>query len=137
MNLLRAIGFILFAVLLFVGSIGWDVFTHTCEEDGVSKAYVFNTITHCEEHNENLPPCCQQEHDNDDCCDDEVSYYNLKFDFFENTQLYVFQVVYILPNHFQIVHEIRKDEFIAQCANTDPPPITLSRRLSVIQSYLI
>ena len=137
MQLLKALGFSLMTIVLFAGTIGWDVFTHTCEEDGVSVAYVINTIEHCDEHKEELPPCCQEEEEEDDCCDDEVSYYNLKFDFFENIQLHVFQVIYVLPHHFEIIDEIQKDESIAQYTNTDPPPISVARRLSLIQSYLI
>lgn len=137
MQLIKSFLYGFLVLLIFTGNIGWDVFTHTCEEDGVSVAYVINTINHCEEHNEKLPPCCQQEHEKDDCCDDEVSYYNLKFDFFENIQLHVFQVIFIQPSHYEIIDEVRKDELIVQYTNTDPPPISLSRRLSVIQTYLI
>lgn len=124
--------------MLFVGSIGLDVFKHICQDDGVSVAYIFNTIDHCDDHHIEVPPCCEKE-DNDDCCDDEVEYIQMKLDFFqdqESSSNYIqvdFQTPIIALSDLSYV-----GRSITQCySNTDPPPKRLSERLAIIQSYLI
>ena len=136
MQLLKSIIFLCATTLLFVGNVGLDVFKHICEEDGVSVSYVINTITHCEEVDEEIPECCQEEHE-DDCCDDEVAYYQVKLDFFEQPQLPTFSIVNWAPftfNEIQLSARISESRYFTNC---DPPPKELSRRLSIIQAYLI
>ena len=136
MQLIKSILLGFAVLLLFVGNIGIDVFKHICEEDGVSVAYVINTIDHCEEHIEDLPPCCEDQQ-KDDCCDDEVAYYQLKLDYFEQFQQQQFPLVFWADFSFDDIQVPANISETRYFANNDPPPIQLSRRLSLIQSYLI
>jgi hypothetical protein len=71
-------------LMLFLGSVGINVFRHTCEEDGTFTSYFVPWNDHCsEKKKETLPPCCQKnidkckgdlKVDNQDCCSDEYSY---------------------------------------------------------------
>ena len=137
MKALKSILYLAVISMLFVGSVGLDVFKHICEDDGVSVAYVFNTIEHCDDHHEEVPPCCEEK-GNDDCCDDEVEYIQMKLDFFqdqENTSDYI-QVDFQTPIVVNEINFIRKS-FVQSYSNTDPPPKRLSERLAINQSYLI
>lgn len=133
--------YILFAIipLLFVGNIGFDVFKHTCKEDGVTTAYIINTIDHCEEHLEELPPCCQEKHKEDDCCDDEVSFFQIKLDYFQNAQDYKFtNVEVITPVMFAFDLPVY-DDFLHDhlWVSSDPPPPDHNRRQAILQVFTI
>lgn len=67
--------------VLLIGSVGINVFRHTCEEDGTMTSYFLNLENHCSEEAEDLPSCCEKSHDEDgkqgikkDCCSDAFSY---------------------------------------------------------------
>lgn len=136
MHMVKSIILSFAILLLFVGNVGVDVFKHICEEDGVSVAYVVNTIDHCKDHRKDVPPCCEEE-EQKDCCDDEVDYFQMKLDFFQQHQLLYFVSV---PDFQDIkavfVSEIMDSE-VRYFSNTDPPPLPLSKRLSIVQSYII
>jgi hypothetical protein len=85
-------------IVSFIGTIGINVFYHSCDEDGVFTAYFINTNTHCEatESIEELPTCCQEENKKEhssnqaieeDCCNDEVSYFKASLDYFSTFDL--------------------------------------------------
>ncbi len=64
-----------------------NVFTHSCKEDGVMKSYIVKLDDHCDDHEKELPPCCVKEQEKKkDCCSDEVTTFQVKFDFFNNYQ---------------------------------------------------
>lgn len=127
-------------VLLFLfGNIGFEVFKHICREDGVTVAYVINTIEHCDEHVEDLPPCCQEKHDDKGCCDDEVSFYQIKLDYFQkNLSLKFAQIDLTAPAPFYApefpVYENRESFRVAY---EDPPPIEHNRRQAILQVFTI
>lgn len=83
---------LLFGLILFsfLGNVGFRVFTHSCQEDGVFRSYVIELQDHCEEEKaETLPPCCQKERSaacgdiaQEDCCNDEVDVYKISLDYF-------------------------------------------------------
>ena len=67
--------------VLLIGSVGINVFRHTCEEDGTITSYFLNVENHCSEDAEELPSCCQKRLENSDskcikkdCCTDAFSY---------------------------------------------------------------
>lgn len=122
--------------LLFLGNIGMDVFKHICEEDGVSVAYVFNTIDHCDSHVDELPPCCQEEHEEKDCCDDEVDHFQIKLDFFQQTVDIQFVDIAVNPI-FVFYEKVLVEQPFISYTDTDPPPLETLERLSLIQTYLI
>jgi hypothetical protein len=122
---------------LFVGNVGLDVYKHICEEDGVSVAYVFNTIDHCDSHVEDLPPCCQEEHEEKDCCEDEVSYFQIKLDFFQQLGQIDFVSIETNPIVAVFADEVVVEKPILSFSDTDPPPLETLERLSRLQTYLI
>lgn len=123
--------------MLFVGSVGLDVFKHICQDDGISVAYVINTIDHCDDHKEELPPCCEEEKE-DDCCDDEVEHIQMKLDFFQDQDEIADAVILefvVLPTfHFD---PATTKSIARSFSNSDPPPWSLSKRLAKNQSYII
>lgn len=80
-------------IVTFIGTIGVNVFYHSCSEDGVFTAYFINTNTHCEatETVEAVPSCCRVEIKKEitskqaieeDCCKDEATYFKASLDYF-------------------------------------------------------
>jgi hypothetical protein len=80
-------------IVIFIGTIGVNVFYHSCSEDGVFTAYFINTNTHCEatETVEAVTSCCREEIKKEisskqaieeDCCNDEISYFKASLDYF-------------------------------------------------------
>lgn len=141
MKFVRVISY-LFAVLLFAGAVGVDVFTHICKKDGVEQAFVINTIDHCESETEELPDCCQsKEHqDEDDCCDDEVEHFKIDSDYSHSNSDAAPAVIHLVSNYtslFDIVFVEDNEELIHYGIDSGPPPLLVSERLSFIQSYLI
>jgi outer membrane receptor for ferrienterochelin and colicins len=93
--------FLLFGILLlFVGNIGVDVFRHICEKEGTSVSYFIPAEDHCAEIESKIPSCCQEsdfgfqsnncnKQKKKDCCDEEVEFYQLKLDFYQNSQIII------------------------------------------------
>lgn len=131
-----------FVALLFTGAVGIDVFTHICKEDGIEKAFVINTIDHCESEQEDLPDCCQSDDhdDEDDCCDDEIEHYQVESDYSNSSSL-----DFPLINHpsairafsFDFSISVLDELMVFYGIDSGPPPLLVSERLSRIQSYLI
>jgi hypothetical protein len=132
----------LFAVLLFAGAVGVDVFTHICKKDGVEQAFVINTIDHCESEKEDLPECCQSadHQDEDDCCDDEIEHFKVDSDYSHSNSDAAPAVIHLVSNYtslFDVVFVADSEELIHYGIDSGPPPLLVSERLSFIQSYLI
>lgn len=128
--------------LLFTGAVGIDVFTHICKEDGIEKAFVINTIDHCESEQEDLPDCCQSDdhEDEDDCCDDEIQHYQVESDYSHSSSDFesVSQnVVSSSTPEWDFSFNPEYAELIHYGIDSGPPPLLVSERLSIIQSYLI
>lgn len=83
----------------FIGNIGFSVFTHSCEEDGIFRSYFVQSQNHCDEEKaiEQLPPCCQKEklascnkaEIEKDCCNDAVDVYKINLDYFSDYKVAV------------------------------------------------
>lgn len=90
---------LLFGLILFsfLGNVGFRVFTHSCQEDGIFRSYVIELQDHCEDKKvETLPSCCQKEQNDacgdiakDDCCNDEVDVYKINLDYFSECTIEV------------------------------------------------
>lgn len=133
---------IFFMALLFTGAVGIDVFTHICKEDGIEKAFVINTIDHCESEQEDLPDCCQSDdhEDEDDCCDDEIEHYQVESDYSNSNSLdspLINHPSAIRAFSFDISISVLDELMVFYVINSGPPPLLVSERLSRIQSYLI
>ena len=122
---------LLLLVLLFVGNVGVNIFTHTCQEDGVIVSYVFNEgEEHCGDKHaltQNLPVCCHPEEssneDDNGCCSDEVEYIKLKVDLDQqNINEFSFPTVAIVTSPVSVEHPLGiYDYYTANYVNPPPP----------------
>jgi hypothetical protein len=134
-------GYILFisALFLLVGSIGVNVFLHTCEEDGTFVSYFVPSAEddHCENAHDDKPACCvSDESTEDDCCGDEIKVIKLKFDFFQKIST-PFSVIYDSPEPIRIpsVKLVDEERIVNNYAH--PPPRKRSVQRSLSQVWII
>lgn len=94
----------LLILFTFVGNIGFSVFTHSCEEDGVFRSYFVQLQDHCEDKSEEvLPACCQKEQEkgcgdeqiNSDCCNDQIDVYKVNMDYFSDYKVSIPDLIFI------------------------------------------
>ena len=109
-------------LFVFVGNIGLNVFTHSCEEEGEFHSIIVKVDHDCGE-KENVPPCCKEESEEKDCCSDEVSFYKVKFDFYQSFDIHI-PFFSTLENKQLIVFEapFLQEKRIASKYPTRPPP---------------
>lgn len=88
----------------FIGNIGFRVFTHSCQEDGVFRSYFVELQDHCDEEPiKKLPPCCQkaqtqksaEKQFKKDCCNDEVDVYKVNMNYFSDNKLTIPALIYV------------------------------------------
>jgi hypothetical protein len=83
-KIIRFITLVSLIFITFLGTIGVDVFTHSCENDGVFHSFFINQPSHCEETSGDLPTCCSAEKNAPEdagCCSTKVKHITAKFDF--------------------------------------------------------
>ena len=118
--------------IVFIGTVGVRVFTHSCKEDGVFKTYFVNVNNHCEDEKAELPPCCQKEKEKKkDCCHDETEVFKLKVDYLSFWDDYSFESISIpeTNNFFFFEQIVPADQEILQASNSDPPPKLNGRQI--------
>ena len=122
MNLFRAIYTSLIILFVFIGNIGINIYTHSCEEDGDFHS-VFVKVNHnCDEEKEK-PSCCSEELTEADCCKDEVNFYKVKFDFFDHSPLKFQNSTYLFSPKFNHKFILAFQESnLFQYYPTRPPP---------------
>ena len=135
--------FITFLVsVVFVGTIGVRVFTHSCEEDGVFKTYFVQVNNHCENEQKELPSCCQKvkaEKEKKDCCHDETEVFKLKLDYISLWDDFSFEPILIpvTPNFTVANNSIPLTQLCLQACNSDPPPIQNGRQILLKKRVLV
>jgi hypothetical protein len=135
--------FIIFLLsIVFVGTVGVRVFTHSCEEDGVYKTYFVQVNNHCEDKKVELPPCCQKEKEKKkkkDCCHDETEVFKLKTDYLSLWDDYSFESISIPEtlNFFLNDQIVTVDEETLIASNTDPPPKLNGRQILLNKRVLL
>ncbi len=128
--------------IVFIGTIGIRVFTHSCEEDGVFKTYFVQTNNHCEDKKKELPPCCKkekEEKDKKDCCNDETEVFKLKVDYVSFWNDFSFQLFQIPENQYFSFDNviILSEQQTLQSCNSDPPPKLCGREILLKKQVLI
>ena len=136
MSLARHIAVIGLILFTFIGNIGLRVFTHSCEEDGVFRSYFVQLQDHCEDKQEELPPCCQKEQRScgesitKDCCDDQVDVYRISLDYFSDYEVSITDLAESNVYPLSPVHEvIRLTEPQIVSSKADPPPKPSGREI--------
>lgn len=84
---------LLFAAVIFTGSVGISEFAHFCKVDGVDYSYVLPVKHACKEDVAEKDTCCKapvkvkenQEQAKSDCCKDEVKSYKISSDIFQKS----------------------------------------------------
>ena len=140
--MIRSTLLIFFISLLFVGTIGVPVFTHSCEEDGVFKTYFIQANNHCEDEKKELPTCCKkekEEKDKKDCCNDETEVFKLKVDYISFWNDFSFQSFQIPENPYCSSDNliILSENQTLQSCNSDPPPKLCGREILLKKQVLI
>jgi hypothetical protein len=131
-------GFILFisALFLLIGSIGVNVFLHTCEEDGTFVSYFVpsDEDEHCENAHVDKPECCTlDESEDDDCCDDELKHIKVQLDYFQKISTPFIPVYYSLQPTMLVQVELNEEEVtVNNYANPPPKKRSVERSLSQI-----
>lgn len=131
----------LLVLFTFVGNIGFSVFTHSCEEDGIFRSYFVQLQDHCEDKAEEvLPPCCQKEQKKgcgdeqleSDCCNDQVDVYKINLDFFTDYKVTVPDMIFvenstlfIFDNNASVIANYNPEHYI------HPPPILSGRDILI------
>ena len=145
MKVLNSILGVVAAIILFVGTVGIDVFSHTCKFDGTSVSYVFEPEEHCEEHTDKLvlDACCiseisdEQPSVSSDCCDDQYDRYQLNVDYSQEIHQFQF-IATSLHQSFQFApqFELPKTAQLFPTQNAPPPKNSLERCI-LLQTFLI
>ncbi len=119
-------------LLVFSGSVGVPLFTHTCLEEKVTIHTLFSASDHCDDMKAATPEkqhisCCEAPKQlvKDRCCSEEAKHLAMKFDFFEHWQTQAA----IITQPFTDIHKylpytvlFSEDQEVLFATNTDPPP---------------
>ncbi len=146
--------YILLIATLFVlfGSIGVNVFLHTCEEDGTFVSFFTPSAEedHCGDSHEELPACCESgaelekascsesdaELEKDDCCDDEIKYYKFKLDYFQKISTPFIPLIHV-PQPVLVDPLVWTDTSSETNTYANPPPLAQKTYRSLIQTWII
>lgn len=128
------------AIFLLFGSIGVNVFFHTCHDDGQFVSYFTANEDHCEAEERGEEECCDaddhstsEEHD---CCDDEIKQFKVEPDFYQDV-LALSHLDAIIPSeHAPYIKRNGYSNFTPK-GYANPPPISRSERIVQHQSWLI
>ena len=126
--------------IVFIGTVGVRVFTHSCKEDGVFKTYFVQVNNHCEDKKVELPPCCQKEKEKKkDCCHDETEVFMLKVDYLSFWGGFSFDLITIpeAEKFFFFEQIVPADQEILQASNSDPPPKLNGRQILLKKRVLL
>ncbi|MCJ8291830.1 MAG: hypothetical protein HRT58_18710 [Crocinitomicaceae bacterium] len=134
-------GFILCisALFLLIGSIGVNVFLHTCEEDGTFVSYFVpaDNKEHCEKSHVDKPECCtSDETEDDDCCGDELKHFKVQLDYFQKIST-PFIPIYYSPQPTSLVEFELNEESTTVHNYANPPPKKRSVERSLSQIWII
>lgn len=135
-------GFILIisALFLLIGSIGVNVFLHTCEEDGTFVSYFVpsDDDDHCESAHDDVPACCadDQTEKEDDCCGDEIKHFKVNLDYFQKINA-PFIPVYYSPQPISVDRVELNEAYTSIHNYANPPPKKRSVDRSLSQIWII
>lgn len=124
------------AIFTFVGSVGVGVFTHFCHDDGIEQSFVIPQANGCEDQHEEIETCCAQETEvvetaESDCCSDEIDFFQVEFDQYENSDEFNFTPVeFVEVQPFTFTVEIASSQ-IAFPNYANPPPIKTGRQILI------
>ena len=131
MKSIRSVSVFVVILFVFIGNIGFNVFTHSCDEDGTINSFIVKVEDHCSD--DSSTACCVEDEEIDDCCKDEVTTIKVKFDYFhsDDLQLPTFEFTPLLqPNLYCI--EIPEKIDLSKPSPRPPPKIIHGQDLLVL-----
>jgi hypothetical protein len=85
--------------MLFVGSVGINIFKHACLDNDVSVSFFVQNEHECSKHEVKLDACCHSLPEKDHgCCNDIVQFFKIDLDFFETNEILNFVSTKPTPN---------------------------------------
>ena len=131
---MRRIASIALLLLVFSGSVGVPLYTHTCFEEKVTIRTFFTASEHCEDmasapHHEAHSSCCAapEQQVKDNCCSEEAKHLAMKFGFFEQWQLQLALAPQLIPEVTAILPYVLvfpDEREVLYATNSDPPPLS-------------
>lgn len=123
------------ALLVFSGSIGAPLYSHTCSHDNVTIHTLFLSPDHCVEMDvqpvEQHASCCAvktpEQQVKEKCCSEQVTHLSMQFNFFEHWHMQAAIIPQFVP---EITHYLpytvlfSEDREVLYASNTDPPPLS-------------
>ena len=107
MQLARKISVFIFALIIFIGSVGINVFAHFCKVDGVNYSYVVPLNHTCSKEKAPEKSCCHspkkvETHEKEikkNCCSEEVRSFRISSDLIQKSspEFYTYQLPAIIP----------------------------------------
>ena len=150
-------GFILFfALVILLITSGFNIYKHTCSTtqtynisivipvekcDHAESEHIKNSCCNESDDSQNCTPTKSNNHNDNDCCKDKTEYKKLNIDIVtdcdtvEVKALNTLIVQMLYANTFYALNN--QYSFVTSEIKESPPPITISKYLSVIQVYLI
>lgn len=127
-------------MLIFSGSIGFDVFKHICSKEGVTISLFDKADAHCPSEVHDVPSCCKKEKEEEKgCCTDEEEIVQLKFDYFQKVKNWSFKSIPLEKKSPAIINIalITEEEKAIEKYWLPPPPLPQSTKRALIQVYTI
>ncbi len=115
MKFFRQILILFFASLIFLGTVGVNVFAHYCKIDGVNYSVLVPIEDHCQKE-EMKDSCClvdtkiakDETQYSEDCCSDQVTSFKISSELFQKdiNNKFVLAQIYTFPKITQLVASI-------------------------------
>ena len=146
MNYLKSIAAGAIAIFLLIGTIGVNVFSHFCEEDGLEVSYFVPNEEICGTHEHESTPqaddcddcCCdEKEDDRNDCCSTSTEFVKVHLDYLNQ---WVAKAIITSPSDVTPVWDLETvlvSSDVRIASGSDPPPKRRKDLLTDIQKWLI
>lgn len=131
---MRRLASIALLLLVFSGSIGAPLYTHTCLEEKVTIHTLFTASKHCDDleaatYEKQHVSCCAAPKQlvKDNCCSEEAQHLAMKFGFFEHwqTQLALApQLISDIVTYLPYTVVFPDEQEVLYATNSSPPPLS-------------
>ncbi len=130
MNYLKSIAIGAIALFLFIGTVGVNIFSHACEEDGVEVSYfvpneeVCGMHEHADEHENDACEdcCCDEQSDDNDCCSTSAELVKVNLDFLNKLMVKAVLIPAEEVTPIWVVEKAIISTELHAASGTDPPP---------------
>ncbi len=135
---------ILAAVFLLFGNIGFDVFAHICNKDGVEVSYFVKDDSICDAHGHKsvhdhatVEEDICDEHAEGNCCTTTSNHFQIKVDFASKISIQPVLIASVAVQPVWADQVPYVEQVIRRASGTDPPPKSGAEICIEIQQWLI